>query len=67
MGQGSPARDCILTGLYDNRKEVCEAYSNVPDVIDQYVVTISSDVSKIQKTGKKMMEMTDMPYAPCYS
>jgi hypothetical protein len=52
---GSPARDYILTGLYANQDDLRAAYENVPDVIDNYVETIFSDVQKIQKTGKKMM------------
>jgi hypothetical protein len=30
MGEGSPARDYILTSLYDNQKELREAYRNAP-------------------------------------
>jgi hypothetical protein len=62
IGDGSPARDYILTGLYANQDQLRAAYGNVPGVIDNYVETIFSDVQKIQKTGKKMMEITKIPY-----
>jgi hypothetical protein len=53
MGEGSLARDYIFTGMYDNHKELREAYKNVPNVIGEYVETIFSDVSRIQKAGKR--------------
>jgi hypothetical protein len=63
IGDGSPAaRYYILTGLYDNQDDLRDDYENVPGVINDYVDTIFSDVQKIQKTGKKMMGMTDIPY-----
>jgi hypothetical protein len=62
IGDGSPARYYILNGLYANQDQLRAAYGNVPGVIDNYVETIFSDVKKIQKTGKKMMEMTEIPY-----
>jgi hypothetical protein len=62
IGDGSPARDYILTGLYANQDQLRAAYGNVPGIINNYVETIFSNVQKIQKTGKKMMEMTVIPY-----
>jgi hypothetical protein len=62
IGDGSPARDYMLTGLYANQDQLCATYRNVPGVIDNYVKTIFSDVQKIQKTGNKMIEMTVIPY-----
>jgi hypothetical protein len=62
IGDGSPVRDYILTGLYANQDHLRATYGNVPGIIKNYVETIFSDVQKIQKTGKKMMEMTDIPY-----
>jgi hypothetical protein len=49
MGEGSPAREYIFTGLYDNQKELREAYSNAPNITNQYAETIYSGVNKIQK------------------
>jgi hypothetical protein len=62
IGNGSPTRDCILTGMYANQDQLRAAYGKVPAVIDGYVENIFSDVQKIQKSGKKMMEMTDIPH-----
>jgi hypothetical protein len=62
IGNGSPARDYILTGLYSNQDQLCAAYGTVPYVIDNYVETIFSDMQKIHKSGKKMMEMTAVPH-----
>jgi hypothetical protein len=62
IGNGSPARDYILTGLYSNQDQLRAVYGRVPSVIDNYVETIFSDVHKIQKSGKKMMEMTAVPH-----
>jgi hypothetical protein len=61
IGNGLPARDYILTGIYANQDQLCPAYGKVPDVVDNYVETIFSDVQKFQKSGKKMMEMTAVP------
>jgi hypothetical protein len=58
----SPARDYILTGMYANQDHLRAAYENVHGIIDDYLETIFSDVQKIQKNGKKMMEMTEIPY-----
>jgi hypothetical protein len=49
IGNGSPARDYILTGLYANQDQLRAAYGKVPAVIDDYVETIFSDIQKIQK------------------
>jgi hypothetical protein len=65
IGNGSPARDYILTGLYSNQDQVRAAYGTVPSVIDNYVETIFSDMQKIHKSGKKMMEMTAVPHHDC--
>jgi hypothetical protein len=62
IGDRSQARDYILTGLYANQDDLRAAYENVPGVIDNYIDTIFSDVQKIHKTGKKMMDMTEIPY-----
>jgi hypothetical protein len=62
IGNRLPARDYILTGLYSNQDQLRAAYGTVPSVIDNYVETIFSDVQKIQKSGKKMMEMTAVPH-----
>jgi hypothetical protein len=62
IGDGSPARDYMLTGLYANQDQLRAAYGNVPGVINNYVETIFSDVQNIQKTVKKMMEMTVIHY-----
>jgi hypothetical protein len=62
IGDGSPARDYILTGLYASQDQLRAAYGNVPGVIDNYVETIFCDVQKIHKTGKKRMKMTVIPY-----
>jgi hypothetical protein len=59
---GSPARDYILTGMYANQDQLRGAYGKVPAVIYNYMETIFSDVQKIQKSGKKMMEMTDISH-----
>jgi hypothetical protein len=59
---GSPGRYYSLTGLYANQDNLHAAYDNVPSVIDDYVETIFSDVQKVQRTGKKMIEMTEIPY-----
>jgi hypothetical protein len=61
IGNGSPARDYILAGIYANQDQLRAAYWKVTAVIDDYVETIFSDVQKIQKSGKKMMERTDVP------
>jgi hypothetical protein len=39
-----------------------DAYENVPGIINDYVETIFSDVQNIQKTGKKMMDRTEISY-----
>jgi hypothetical protein len=52
----------MLTGMYANQDHIRAAYGKVPGFINIYVETIFSDIQKIQKTGKKMMEMTDIPY-----
>jgi hypothetical protein len=52
----------MLTDMYDNQKELRDAYKNVPGIISEYVETIFGDVQKIQKTGKKMMDMTEIAY-----
>jgi hypothetical protein len=44
--------------MYANQDQLRAAYGKVPAVIDNYVETIFSDVQKIEKSGKKMMEMT---------
>jgi hypothetical protein len=62
IGKGSPARDYILTGLYANQDQLRAVYGKVPGVIDNYVETIFSDVQKIQKSGKKLTEMTVIPH-----
>jgi hypothetical protein len=62
IGNGSPARDYILTGLYANQDQLRAAYGKVLAVIDDYVETIFSDVQKIQKSGNKIMEMTAIPH-----
>jgi hypothetical protein len=62
IGDGSPARDYILTGMYASQDQLRAAYVNVPGVIDNYADKIFSDVQKIQKSGKKMMEMNEIPY-----
>jgi hypothetical protein len=51
-----------LTGLYANQDQLREAYGKVPAVTDDYVETNFSDVQNIQKSGKKMMEMTAIPH-----
>jgi hypothetical protein len=56
------ARDYMLTGLYANQDVLREAYENFHGIINDYVETIFSDVQKIQKTGKNMMDMTEIPY-----
>jgi hypothetical protein len=61
IGDRSPARDYILTGMYANQDQLLAAYGNVHGVIDNYMETIFSDVQKIQKTVKKMMKMTVIP------
>jgi hypothetical protein len=62
IGDGSPARGYTLTGLYDNQKELRDPYENVSGIINDYVETIFSGVQKILKAGKKMMDMTEIPY-----
>jgi hypothetical protein len=62
IGNRSPARDYILAGLYSNQDQLRVAYGTVPSLIDNYVETIFSDMQKIQKSGKKMMEMTAVPH-----
>jgi hypothetical protein len=62
IGEISPVRDYILTGLYANQDHLRTAYGNGPGVINSYVDTIFSYVQNIHKTGKKMMEMNDIPY-----
>jgi hypothetical protein len=62
IGDGSPTRDYILTGLYANQDQLRAVYGNIPCIIDNYAETIFSEVQKIQKTGKKMMDMTEIPY-----
>jgi hypothetical protein len=59
---GSPARDYIVTGMYANQDQLRAAYEKVPGVINDCVDTILSDAQKIQKTGKKMMELTAIPH-----
>jgi N-acetylneuraminic acid mutarotase len=59
---GSSARDYILTGRYATQDQFHAAYVNIPGVIENYVENIFSDVQKIQKSGKKMMEMNVIPY-----
>jgi hypothetical protein len=61
IGDGSPARDYILTGLYANQDQLRAAYGNVPGVIDSYVETVVSGV-KDPENWLKMMEMTVIPY-----
>jgi hypothetical protein len=61
IGNGSPARDYILTGLYANKDQLRAAYGKAA-IIDDYVETIFSDVQKIQKSGNEMMEMTATPH-----
>jgi hypothetical protein len=51
-----------LTGLHANQDHLQAAYENVPGVFNEYVETIFSDVQNIQKTVKKMMEKTEIPY-----
>jgi hypothetical protein len=55
IGNGSPAKEYILTGLCANQDQLRAAYGKVPAVIDDYLATIFSDVQKIQRSGKKMM------------
>jgi hypothetical protein len=62
IGNGLPARYCILTGLYANQDQLRAAYGKFPFIIDNCVETIFSDIQNIQKSGKKMMEMTDIPH-----
>jgi hypothetical protein len=44
IGNGSPARDYILTGLYANKDQLRAAYGKVPAIIYDYVETIFSDI-----------------------
>jgi hypothetical protein len=44
IGNGSPARNYILIGLYANQDQLRAAYGKVPAYIDDYVETIFSDV-----------------------
>jgi hypothetical protein len=53
IGDGSPATDYILTGLYANQDQLRAAYGNVPGVIDNYVETIFSDVKIFRKLIRK--------------
>jgi hypothetical protein len=62
IGDGSPERVYIMTGLNANQDHLRAAYEKAPGVIDEYMETILSDVQKIHKNGKKMMEMTEIPY-----
>jgi hypothetical protein len=62
IGNGSPARDNMLTGMYANQDQLHASYVKVSASIDDYVETIFSDVQKIQKSGKKMMEMNAIPH-----
>jgi hypothetical protein len=62
IGNGSPARDYILTGMYANQDQLLSAYGKVPAVINDYVENIFSDVQNIQETGKKMMELNAIPH-----
>jgi hypothetical protein len=47
VGDRSPERDYMLTGMYANQDQLRAAYGNLPGVIDHYVETIFSDVQKI--------------------
>jgi hypothetical protein len=60
MGEGSLARDYILTNLYENQKEVREAYGNVHNIIDKYVEDFFDDVYWMLKNVKNGVEMTDV-------
>jgi hypothetical protein len=51
-----------LTILYENKEELCGAYGSVPKIIDKYVENMFSDIYWMQKQGKKMMEMTEIPH-----
>jgi hypothetical protein len=62
IGDGSPARYYILTGMYATQDQLLAAYGHVHGVINNYVETIFRDVQNIHKTGKKIMEMTEIPY-----
>jgi hypothetical protein len=62
IGNRSPARDYIFTGMYANQDQLRAAYGKVTAVINDYVETIFSDVQKIHKSGKKMMELTAIPH-----
>jgi hypothetical protein len=44
--------------MYANQDQLRAAYGKVPAITNDYAETIFSDVQKIQKTGKKMMELT---------
>jgi CheY-like chemotaxis protein len=59
---GSPARDYILISIYANQDQLHAACGKFLAGINDYVETIFSDVQKIQKTGKKMMELTAIPH-----
>jgi hypothetical protein len=47
--------------MYANQGHICAVYGHVPGVINN-VETIFSDVQKFQKTGKKMIDMNEIPY-----
>ena len=59
--QGTPARDYILPTLVTTRKDLAEAYGNVPTLIGDYVETVFSDLAHISKRGLAAMSMENPP------
>jgi hypothetical protein len=49
---GSPARDYVLTTTFSTRKQIRNAYGQVPLVVDKYVEDIFPAESPMQKLGK---------------
>jgi hypothetical protein len=47
IGDRSPARDYMFTGMYVNQDDLRAAYENVHGVVNDYVETIFSDLQKI--------------------
>jgi hypothetical protein len=53
----SPARYYVLTTTLSTRKQICNAYWQVPLIVDKYIEDIFSTELLMQKLGKKTMNL----------
>jgi hypothetical protein len=54
---GSPTRDYVLTTMFSTRKQIRNAYGQVPLIVDKYLEDLFPAESSMHKLGKKTMNL----------